>query len=69
MIATAVKVSSAPWERDALIVRVYESEGRAPQAESKLGLDVFETDKVNLIEQPVGAKPELQGNNTSTTVR
>lgn len=62
VIATAVKISQAPWERDALIVRVYETSGKATQAELKLGFDVWSAEEVNLVEEPTGNKLDFTNN-------
>lgn len=62
VIATAVKISQAPWERDALVVRVYETSGKAAKAELKLGFDVWSADEVNLVEKPTGNKLDFTNN-------
>jgi alpha-mannosidase len=65
VVATAVKISQAPWEPDALVVRVYETSGQAARAELKLGFDVFSAEEVNLVEQPLGRQLDCANNTLS----
>jgi alpha-mannosidase len=62
VIATAVKISQAPWESDALMVRVYEASGKATKAELKIGFDVWSAEEVNLVEEPTGNKLDCTNN-------
>lgn len=62
VIATAVKISQAPWEPDALVVRVYETSGTAVKAELTLGFDVWSAEEVNLVEEPTGTKLDFTNN-------